>query len=174
VPTSAEVRKSRFVHKKQRKGSNNCGPTCLAIIAGITKEEACRKMFQQDRPAKYCYAWEADIYRGLEELQLHVSEERLNAKSFHGIGSLAIVSVEEDWHWIVYSPKEEGEPLIYDPQAKDPMTVSEYEDYCKKMYKRKYKSMSKIQYYIQARYPLKRRHSLRSRRPLNVASAFGD
>jgi hypothetical protein len=161
VRAPAEERKPCFEHQKQ--GSNNCGPTCLAIIANTTQAEACRLMFKQDRPARYCYAWEADIYRGLKELNILVSEKKRKAKSFHGIGALAIVSVEEDLHWIVYSPKE-TEPLIYDPQAAKPMTVPEYDDYCRRKYKRKYKRMKKIQYFIEVKYPGGRRAALRSRR----------
>lgn len=161
MPTLSEGRKSRFTHKRQ--GSNNCGPTCLAIIAGETPKKACLKMFQQDRPAEYCYSWGPDICRGLREFGLFVSEKERKAKSFHDISALAIVSVEEDGHWIVYSPKERP-PLIYDPQADKPMTVPEYDDYCRGKHKRKYKRMKKIQYYIEAKYPAQGHAALRSRR----------
>jgi hypothetical protein len=160
VPALAEGKKPRFRHKEQ--GSNNCGPTCLAIIANTTPDKACVMMFRQYRPAEYCYSWGPDICRGLRELRLFISEKERKAKSFHDISALAIVSVEEDEHWIVYSPKERP-PLIYDPQAAKPMTVPEYDDYCRRIYRRKYKRMKKIQYYIEAKYPDEGRASLRSR-----------
>jgi ABC-type bacteriocin/lantibiotic exporter with double-glycine peptidase domain len=146
-----------FWHQKQ--GENNCGPTCMAIIANTTQRDACFKTFDQVRPAKFCFSWEADIRRGAEALKLKAGK-RGKAKSFSDIRTLAIVSVDDDRHWIVYSPKEK-EPLIYDPLEEVPMTVSDYIEKCKR---KKIKSGNlQIDYYIAIEHPRKRRSARRPR-----------
>jgi hypothetical protein len=110
-------------------------------------------MFEQYRPDRYCYSWEADIRRGLKALGHIFSKKRGEATSFRGIDTLSIVSVDDEDHWIVYSPKEK-EPCIYDPLEEGPMGVC---DYVAKYPERK------LDYYIAVEYPRKRRAARRPR-----------
>jgi ABC-type bacteriocin/lantibiotic exporter with double-glycine peptidase domain len=146
-----------FWHQEQ--GENNCGPTCVAIIANTTQRDACCKMFDQIRPPEFCFAWEEDIRRGAKALGLR-SKKRGKARSFSGIKTLAIVSVDDDRHWIVYSPKEK-KPVIYDPLEKLPMEVSEYIAECKR--KQEKRGNLKIEYYLAIEYPRARRAARRPR-----------
>jgi ABC-type bacteriocin/lantibiotic exporter with double-glycine peptidase domain len=134
----------------QRQGNLNCGPTCVAIIANATQREACEAMFSQRRPPKYCYSWDADIHRGLWEFNIGFSAQAQNAKSFSRIPTLAIVSVDDDEHWVVYSPRDHR---VYDPEIPDSMLVEDYVNEYRK----------EIHHYIAVEYPRKRRAARRPR-----------
>lgn len=112
---------SLFTHQKQN-FDDNCGPTCVAIVANTTQFWAIRKMFYQDR-TKWCYSWLPDICRGLTELGIEHGKRSRLAKKWNDIRKTSIVSVDDDWHWVVYSPKE---GLVYDPARKIPVPVHKY------------------------------------------------
>lgn len=65
------------------------------------------------------------------------------ARSISHIQTLAIVSVDKERHWVVYSSRER---LVYDPLLDDPMDVDEYDK----------KIKMKPDYHLQVRYPRKR------------------
>jgi ABC-type bacteriocin/lantibiotic exporter with double-glycine peptidase domain len=134
-----------FKHQKQD-GEDNCGPTCVAIIANSTQREACFNMFDQyrDRGGHHynCHSWTPDIQRGLKNLKIKFLKKERKVSSFSRIRTLAIVSVSKDTHWVVYSPEEGEKGLVYDPSRKKPVPVDEYK--------------KKPLYYITVRNPNKR------------------
>jgi hypothetical protein len=108
-------------HQRQ-KYNDSCGPTCVAIIAGTTQSRAILAMFCQRRD-RFCHSWIPDIIRGLDELGIkHDSRER-SVTDWKSIRDLSIVSVRDDEHWVVYSPKE---ALVYDPGRKAPVPISKF------------------------------------------------
>jgi hypothetical protein len=109
-----------FKHQTQAK--DNCGPTCVAILAGITQNQACLAMFFQRRE-KYCLSWYEDIFRGLEQLKIEHGKKKRLVSKWKDISTTAIVSVSDDEHWVFYSHKE---GLVYDPSRKAPVEVTKY------------------------------------------------
>jgi hypothetical protein len=106
-------------HQKQEY-KDNCGPTCVAMVARTTQSHAILKMFCQRR-TKFCYSWIPDIIRGLDGLGNGPRERK--ATNWKQIRGFSIVSVRGGDHWVVYSPEEE---LIYDPALKAPKPVKEF------------------------------------------------
>jgi hypothetical protein len=96
MPTRKKDKKPRFWHQRQRRRGNNCGPTCVAIIANTTQRKACRKMFEQYRPDRYCYSWIPDLERGLKALRIGFLPGKQKARSISHIQKLAIVSVDNE------------------------------------------------------------------------------
>lgn len=91
-------------HQKQ-KYKDNCGPTCVAILASKTQFLAIRSMFRQNR-TKWCLSWYPDICRGLDALGVEYGKPDKPVSRWENIRAISIVSVDDDKHWVIYSPKE--------------------------------------------------------------------
>src|SRR5947207_3412071 len=108
-------------HQRQRY-EDNCGPTCVAIVARTTQKKAIRAMFCQDRD-RFCHSWIPDIIRGLDELGIDHGGRERSFTEWKRIRDVCIMSVQKDEHWVVYSPKE---ALVYDPEQDAPVALSSY------------------------------------------------
>jgi hypothetical protein len=102
-------------HQRQRL-SSNCGPTCVAILARVSQNRACREVFGEVLSRNCGSEWR-EIHRGLRGLGLKFGRRACYVSKWQSIPEIAIVACSRrfdgDWHWVVYSPHE---GLIYDPE----------------------------------------------------------
>src|SRR5687768_4116598 len=108
----------RFKHQRQ-KLSSNCGPTCVAILARINQDRACRAMFGKAPRRDYSSDW-ADIRRALKRLDLRFGKRVNHVSTWQKVPAISIVACwrrTKGSHLVVCSP---AERLIYDPQRTQP------------------------------------------------------
>jgi hypothetical protein len=107
-------------HQRQQLFSN-CGPACVAMLAGTSQKEACRAMFGEVLSRNVYSTW-ADIRRALTHLGLRHGKRAHFVSKWESVPDFAIVGCSRrsngDWHWVVCSPVE---GLIYDPEKERPV-----------------------------------------------------
>src|SRR5205085_8667102 len=108
---------------QQQKLSSNCGPACVAILAGTTQGLACQAMFGKGRREDYSSDW-TDIRRALKRLGLRFGDRANHVSRWESVPTTAIVACcrrTKGNHVVVCSPDEE---LIYDPRRKRPQPLN--------------------------------------------------
>jgi hypothetical protein len=112
----------RLKHQRQ-KLSSNCGPACVAILARINQDRACRAMFGKAPRQDYSSDW-ADIRRALTRLDLRFGQRVNRVSTWQKVPAISIVACR-GWtkgsHLVVCSP---AEGLIYDPRRNQPAPFS--------------------------------------------------
>jgi hypothetical protein len=107
-------------HQRQEL-SSNCGPACVAILAGTSQEQACRAMFGDIR-SRNAYSFWPDIRRALKQLGVKHGKRANYVSKWESVPDIAIVGCSRRndgyWHWVVCSP---AEGLIYDPEKERPI-----------------------------------------------------
>jgi hypothetical protein len=101
----------------QRKGTNDCGICCVAMLADVSFEEA-KKAFSsmnEDGSTK-----QSHVRKALENLGIQLSGrcgagKNLDRSFFQTLGSNALLRIErsgENWHWAVWNAAGES---VHDP-----------------------------------------------------------
>ena len=110
-------------HQQQELGSN-CGPACVAMLAGVSQQQACRAMFGEIL-TRNAYSFWPDIRRALKHLGLRHGKRAYFVSKWESVPGMAIVGCSRrsngDWHWVVCSPVES---LIYDPERERPVAFA--------------------------------------------------
>lgn len=102
---------------KQENRNSGCGPACLAMVSGVSYEEAVEALFgtAKKRGLRTRYP---QIRAGLRKLKVpHAKGPRLH-RNWAAITGISIVKCgvndDNEWHWVVYDGRT-GD--LYDPLA---------------------------------------------------------
>jgi hypothetical protein len=113
---------SRLKHQRQKR-STNCGTACVAIVARITQDRACRAMFGKAPRQDYSSDW-IDIRRALKRLGIRFGRRVNRVSTWHKVPTTSFVACRrrtKGTHLVVCSP---AEVLFYDPQRTRPVTYN--------------------------------------------------
>jgi len=97
---------------------NGCGVACVAMIAGITYDDARRIIFKHRRGT---YTNTTDLRRALKRLHVRIAGRMtpLGTLDYRRLREQAILKVNlyrgGTWHWVVWDPRRK---IILDPQRK--------------------------------------------------------
>lgn len=100
---------------KQLNRSSGCGPACVAMVSGVSYEEAVFAIFGEHRTRSlwtdYC-----DLRRGLRKLNEPHARQRRFHRQWETISGISIVKCDlkrtNKWHWVVYDSRT---GLLFDP-----------------------------------------------------------
>ncbi|TBG55694.1 hypothetical protein [Rhizobium leguminosarum] len=110
---------TRFTHIQQS-SSTGCGIACLAMVGGISLEEAAVHLFGDTTPDTGRTLW-GDMRKGLRAVGLEGIGNPTRVSAWHNIHGVALVAVsrtKENWHWIIYDAFDD---LLYDPLRTGPI-----------------------------------------------------
>ena|ERR1700731_4242164 len=104
---------NRLRHLKQ-KYDEGCGPTCVAMVAGVSEEDVIRAVFGKDYDDDGTFWW-PDVRMALRKLSVRCAPQATKIRYWHNIKHLSIVGCWE--HYVVYDP---ATRLVYDPLRDGP------------------------------------------------------
>lgn len=105
----------RLVRQKNR--SSGCGPACVAMLAGVTYEQAIRSIWDGHDYKIDLYTGYSDLRKGLRGLGVRVADRATRSSSFTSAHGVYIYGCQRNkkgdtWHWVVFDGRR---ARLYDP-----------------------------------------------------------
>jgi hypothetical protein len=111
-------RKIKFVPQENR--NSGCGAACLAMVSGVSYDEALAKLFTDGR-SRGLRTQYPQMRAGLRRLGIRHARKILKHRTWDAIETVSLVKcgVDQDgnWHWVIYDGKC---CKLYDPLREGP------------------------------------------------------